>query len=107
MGSTWRCHHQSAGVTDKNGIVVPQANNHIHFNIEGPGEIAATDNGDPTSFEPFQSPQHSAFNGLALVIVRAKRGQAGMINLSAQSDSIDGVSIALQSVTRISNGPSH
>jgi len=35
------------------------------------GEIVATDNGDPTSFESFQAPERKAFNGLALVIVRA------------------------------------
>ena len=47
--------------------------------IEGPGEIVATDNGDATSFESFQAPERDAYNGLALVIVRAKAGQTGTI----------------------------
>jgi hypothetical protein len=39
-----------------------------------PGEIVATDNGDPTSFMSFASHEREAFNGLALVIVRARPG---------------------------------
>ena len=64
-------------VTDKSGLMAPRADNHIHFDIEGPGEIVATDNGDPTSFESFQSHDRKAFNGLCLVIVRGKAGAAG------------------------------
>ena len=62
---------------------MPRANNRIHFDLEGPGEIVATDNGDPTSFESFQSHNRNAFNGLCLVIVRGKPGQAGKIKLTA------------------------
>ncbi len=70
-------------VTDKNGLTAPRADDRIHFDIEGPGEIVATDNGDPTSFESFQSPDRKAFNGLCLVIVRGEAGQAGKIKLTA------------------------
>ena len=72
-------------VEDRDGLLVPRANNHIHFTIEGPGEIMATDNGDATSFESFQAPERNAYNGLALVIVRAKPSQAGTIVLTAES----------------------
>ena len=50
-----------------------------------PGKIVATDNGDPTSFEPFQEPRRHAFNGLCLAIVRAKPGEAGDIRLTVTS----------------------
>jgi beta-galactosidase len=82
-------------VTDKAGLMSPRASNQIHFNLEGPGEIAATDNGDPTSFEPFQSPTRKAFNGLCLVIVRSKAGQAGKIKLTATSDGLKPFAIAI------------
>jgi beta-galactosidase len=75
-------------VSDKSGVTVPRAANRIHFEIEGPGEIVATDNGDPTSFEPFQSHDHNAFNGLCLVIVRGKIGTPGKINLTAKVDGL-------------------
>jgi beta-galactosidase len=75
-------------VADKDGQQVPRSKNHIQFEIEGPGEIVATDNGDATSFESFQAPEHNAFNGLALVIVRAKPGQTGTIVLEAESEGL-------------------
>jgi len=61
-------------VADAKGVTAPQADNSIHFDISGPGEIAATDNGDATSFESFQSHDHKAFNGLCLVIIRSTQG---------------------------------
>jgi beta-galactosidase len=75
-------------VADQSGLMVPRAKNHITFKVEGPGEIVATDNGDATSFESFQAPERNAFNGLALVIVRAKAGQPGTIKLTAESDGL-------------------
>jgi beta-galactosidase len=81
-------------VTDVAGLTAPRANNPLSFAIEGPGEIVATDNGDQTSFEPFQAPRRKAFNGLCLVIVRAKIGQAGRITLTASSNGLkDGVTL--------------
>ena len=75
-------------VADANGVTAPRANNAIRFRIEGPGEIVATDNGDPTSFVPFQATERKAFNGLCLVIVRAKPGQTGRIKVIASSDGL-------------------
>ena len=83
-------------VADKNGLPVPRAKNHIHFAIEGPGEIVATDNGDATSFESFQAPERNAYNGLALVIVRAKAGQSGLIKLTAAADGLDSATIKIE-----------
>ncbi len=75
-------------VADKDGQVVPRSMNPIHFELTGPGEIVATDNGDPTDLTPFPSRDRKAFNGMALAIVRAKPGQSGTIVLSAKSDGL-------------------
>ena len=75
-------------VTDAAGVTAPRADHALRFTIDGPGEIVATDNGDPTSFEPFQAPARRAFNGLALVIVRAKPGRRGPITLRAGGDGL-------------------
>ena len=81
-------------VVDASGLTASRADNSVKFEIEGPGEIVATDNGDPTSFEPFQAPQRKAFNGLCLAIVRGKPGQPGRIQLTASSDGLkSGVTI--------------
>jgi beta-galactosidase len=83
-------------ITDEQRTTVPRATNRIKFKVEGPGEIVATDNGDPTSFEPFQSPERNAFHGLALVIVRAKRGQPGTIRLSAEADGLQSSFVTIE-----------
>jgi beta-galactosidase len=75
-------------VTDNAGTIAPRADNQIHFEIEGPGKIVATDNGDPTSFELFQSHDRKAFSGLCLVIVRGKPEEAGKIKITAKADGL-------------------
>ena len=75
-------------VMDGKGTIVPGANHHVVFEISGPGEIVSTDNGDPTSFVSFLSKERDAFNGLALVIIRAKAGMPGIIKLTAKSDGL-------------------
>jgi beta-galactosidase len=82
-------------VEDAQGVMAPRADNSIHFDISGPGEIAATDNGDATSFESFQAHDHKAFNGLCLVIVRSTRS-AGPIVLKASAAGLQGASVTLQ-----------
>lgn len=72
-------------VADKNGLTVPRAKNPIKFEVEGNGEIVATDNGDPTNFVPFPSHEREAFSGLALVIVRSKPNASGSITIRAKS----------------------
>lgn len=81
-------------IVDAKGVMAPRADSALTFKVEGPGEIVATDNGDPTSFEPFQRPARKAFNGLCLVIVRAKPGQPGQIKLTASGGGLkDGVTV--------------
>ena len=84
-------------VADKDGLQVPRSKNHLHFAIEGPGEIVATDNGDATSFESFQAPERNAYNGLALVIVRAKAGEPGTIKLTASADGLASAGVEIKS----------
>ncbi|MCP5538508.1 MAG: glycoside hydrolase family 2 protein [Akkermansiaceae bacterium] len=82
-------------ITDKDGATVPRTHNPIQFSIEGPGEIVAVDNGDPTSFEPFQATRRKAFNGLALVIVKSKPGGKGAFTLRATSPDLTPASVVI------------
>jgi beta-galactosidase len=83
-------------IVDKEGMLVPGSKNRIRLSIEGPGEIVATDNGDPASFDSFQSKERAAFNGLCLAIVAAKPGQAGTITIRAESEGLAAASITLR-----------
>jgi len=83
-------------VSDRKGNPVPRAEPQIQFSVDGPGEIIATDNGDPTSFEPFQSSYRKAFNGLALGILRAKPGESGKIVVTVWADELSPAKITLR-----------
>lgn len=72
-------------VTDRNGLTVPRSNHTIHFSLRGPGEIVATDNGDPTDMEAFSSHRRQAFNGMALAIVRFREGAKKSMTITARS----------------------
>ena len=75
-------------VADKDGRMIPRSMNRIHFEVSGPGEIVATDNGDPTDMTAFPSQDRKAFNGLALAVIRARSGQRGDIVVIAESDGL-------------------
>jgi beta-galactosidase len=81
-------------VADKDGWLVPRSKNRVRFEISGPGEIVAVDNGDATSLESFQSKERNAYNGLLLVIVRAKAG--GPIKVTAQADELSAIQIVIR-----------
>jgi beta-galactosidase len=83
-------------VEDQSSLMVPRADNAIHFEISGPGEIVATDNGDPTDLTSFPSRDRKAFNGLCLAIVRARAGQTGTIKLTAVSDGLKTASVSIK-----------
>jgi beta-galactosidase len=82
---------------DANDTLCPLADNLIRFKIEGTGEIAGADNGNPLSLEPFQDDIHKLFFGTAVLIVRANEGQGGEIRVTAESDGLKSAEIAVQS----------
>lgn len=73
---------------DKEGREVPDADNMIHFTIEGEGKIIGVGNGDPSSHEADKCMegmwQRSLFNGKCQVIVQSTK-QSGNIKLVATS----------------------
>jgi beta-galactosidase len=84
-------------VADNNNRIVPRSDNLIKFSIEGPGQIVATDNGDPTNMVPFTSQKRNAFNGLALVIVRSDAGNKGIITVKAKSSGLKDALVEVRS----------
>ncbi|MES2648972.1 MAG: beta-galactosidase GalB [Bacteroidota bacterium] len=75
----------TVAVKDDEGNPVPKAKNMITFRVDGPGEIVATDNGNPADLNSFASTSRAAYSGLALAIVRAKKGATGTIKISVES----------------------
>jgi beta-galactosidase len=87
-------------VIDEQGLVVPTAGMRIRFSIEGPGEIVATDNGNPYCMTAFPSTERAAFNGLALAIVKGKRGESGSFTLRAEAEGLEATEIVIQTNTK-------
>ncbi len=75
-------------VEDKEGSLCPLADNLVQFHVEGVGKIEAVDNGNAATTEPFQADHRKAFSGMALLIVRANKGQGGRIQVTAPSDGL-------------------
>lgn len=83
-------------IEDKNKLMVPRSNNLINFSIAGPGKIVATDNGDATSHDSFQSSSKKAYNGLCLVIISAEKGAAGTISVTGESKGLKTGSVSIR-----------
>jgi len=82
-------------ILDKDGNVVPDAENLVNFKIDGEAVIAGVDNGDPVSHDSFKVNYRKAFHGLALAIVQAKE-KAGKISFTATADGLKPATILLQ-----------
>ncbi|MCX7015170.1 MAG: DUF4982 domain-containing protein [Candidatus Sumerlaeota bacterium] len=86
----------TARILDAAGNVCPLADNLVRFTLEGPGEIAGVDNGDPTSLESFVAPQRKAFHGLCMAILRSREGAGGELRLTASSDALAGATATVR-----------
>lgn len=84
-------------VVDDRGDVVHGATNTVALSLDGPGEIVATDNGDPADLVAFPSTERNTYSGLALVVVRSKAGTPGNITLNATGKGLGAAEIMLQS----------
>ncbi len=82
-------------VMDENNIFCPTADNLISFNIEGEGEIAAVGNGNPISHESYQASKRKAFNGLCMLVIRA-REKEGEIRIIASSPGLEKSEIVIK-----------
>jgi beta-galactosidase len=74
-------------IADKDGNMVPDADNLVRFTINGNGKIAAVDNGSETSMESFRGNQRKAFNGLCLAVIQSTE-KNGAVFLKASADGL-------------------
>ncbi len=74
-------------ILDKDGNIVPDADNKVNFKVNGGAFIAGVDNGDPVSHDPFKASYRKAFHGLALAILQSN-AKAGNISFSATGDGL-------------------
>jgi beta-galactosidase len=86
-----------ACIVDKDGVVVPRANDLVAFTVTGPGVLAAVDNGDNDSSEPFQARERKAYGGRCVAFIRATAG-IGEITVTAAADGLKPASVNIKAV---------
>lgn len=74
-------------IQDKDGNLVPDADNLLRFTVEGDGFIAGTDNGDQNDPVSLKKPERHAFYGKAMAVVQ-NTGKAGTIRLKATAEGL-------------------
>jgi len=82
-------------ILDDSGILVPDADNLVRFEVTGQGRLVGVDNGLQTSHEPFISDQRTAFHGLCLAVIKSSE-KAGRIVITARSDGLKESSIEIR-----------
>ncbi|MBS1528855.1 MAG: DUF4982 domain-containing protein [Bacteroidetes bacterium] len=81
-------------ILDKDGNLVPTADNLVSFKVSGNGSIRATDNGCETDHDSFQTKNRHAFNGLALAILQSNL-KPGSITLTATSKGLQSSTVVV------------
>ncbi|WP_105975605.1 glycoside hydrolase family 2 TIM barrel-domain containing protein [Streptomyces geranii] len=74
----------TADVVDARGVLVPDAEHLLAFEVEGGGSLAGLDNGREESAERYQASTRTAFRGKALAVVRSGT-EAGRLRVTARS----------------------
>jgi beta-galactosidase len=82
-------------VVDSRGLAEPAAAQNIQFAIGGPGTIAGLGNTALASGQPYQGTECKAFDGRALVVVRAS-ATAGTIELTASAPGLQPASVQIR-----------
>lgn len=75
-------------VVDENGMLVPDAEVGVGFDIKGAGTLQAVENGNPVDMKSFRQPQVKTFRGQCQLIVRPGT-KAGVINVTAKSEGLE------------------
>ncbi len=79
-------------VVDKEGNLVPNADNLVSFSTEGAGALIAVDNGAQASMESFKASFRKAYKGLCLAVLQSQES-AGKITLKASAEGLEGATI--------------
>jgi beta-galactosidase len=74
-------------VLDENGVLVPDAEIPVEFEITGNGKLQAVASENPKEMQSFQQPRIKTWRGKCQLIVRVT-GEGGEINVSAKSEGL-------------------
>ncbi|GGG26956.1 glycoside hydrolase family 2 TIM barrel-domain containing protein [Paenibacillus abyssi] len=79
--------HVEVNIVDADGILVPNAEVKVEFELAGEGRIVGIDSGNLASDEPYQGMARTTFFGKCLVIIQSSE-MPGTIELRARADGL-------------------
>lgn len=82
-------------VTDRNGVVVPDAENRIDFEVTGPGKNIGVGSNNHESLEPYKADHRKAYEGRARIILQSD-GASGEITVRARSDGLESSEVTIR-----------
>lgn len=81
------CAHLEINILDKDGNIVPNADNQLQFSISGPAKNIGVDNGDPLDLASTKINERNAFNGKCLMILQSIP-EEGIAKIEASSEGL-------------------
>jgi beta-galactosidase len=84
-------------ITDKDGIIQPNASNRLQFKVEGAGTIAGVDNANIKDTDPYVSNTRKAWKGKVLVVIKSTH-DAGDIKLTVTSPILEETAINIKTI---------
>jgi len=94
--------HLEIDVVDKQGHPVPEADNQLHFSVDGPGKLIGVENGDILDLAPHKVPTRKAFMGKVLALVQVT-DKAGDIRVTVSGDGIKSQDIVIKAMPNMAN----
>jgi len=84
-------------VVDKNGVLVPDADNYVEFDTQGPGKIIGVENGDIADMNSTKSNIRKVFHGKCIGLIKAGN-QAGncIVHISSKGLKSDKIMIMVK-----------
>lgn len=82
-------------VVDKEGRIIPEADDLVEFKVKGEGTNAGVGNADIKSDESFVSNKRKAFQGKGLLVVRSTR-KAGKVTITAKAKGLKSAKIVVE-----------
>lgn len=88
--------HVEYRVVDSHGVLVPDAENELSFEVSGPAKVIGLENGNLNSTEPYGTERRQAFQGRGLAILQSTQ-DAGRITVKAKASHLEPAAITLES----------
>lgn len=87
--------HIEFRIVDDKGVVVPDAEHEVVFEVDGPGNIIGIGNGNINNIDDYKDNKHKAYNGRGLAIVQSTKNP-GNIKITALAEGLTQASIEIE-----------